>query len=333
MRIGPSQECKPQVAYFWTVRIGQCHVGIALCPGGITMDLDWLRDFLALAEEKNFSRAADARHVTQPAFSRRIRALEDWVGTALFERSAQGATLTAAGAHFRPLAEELMRMLRRAQRETRAVGERETASLSIAATHALSFSFFPAWIRKHVRLETLGTLNLVSDSMEACEEIMLAGEVDFLLCHYHPDAPTRFDLDRFQSIPVGSDTLVPVSAPDAEGHPVWPVVATRLLAYSQASGLGRILAAHQVTGSEGGGLEIVFTSHHAATLMSMAREGHGVAWLPRTLIEDVLACGRLVRAGPEDAAIAVEIRLFRPTDAQSSTANELWTLLIGSAGP
>jgi LysR family transcriptional regulator, hypochlorite-specific transcription factor HypT len=300
------------------------------------MDLDWLRDFLALADEKNFSRAADARHVTQPAFSRRIRALEDWIGTPLFERSAHGATLTPAGAHFQPLAEELMRTLRRAQRETRAVGTRETASLSIAATHALSFTFFPGWIREHVRLEALGTLNLISDSMEACEEIMLAGEVDFLLCHCHAGAPTRFDPDRFESLAVGSDTLLPVSAPDAEGRAVWPLVTgrerqTRLLAYSQASGLGRIVAAHHI--AEAPGLETVFTSHHAATLMSMAREGHGVAWLPRTLIEDDLGSSRLVRAGPEGAAIAVEIRLFRSSDAQSSAANELWTLLIGSAGP
>jgi DNA-binding transcriptional LysR family regulator len=129
-----------------------------------------------------------------------------------------------------------------------------------------------------------------------------AGEVDFLLCHYHPDASTRFDSDRFQSIAVGYDTLVPVSAPDAEGHPVWPLVAdrkrqTRLLAYSQASGLGRILAAHQGTGSEAPGLETVFTAYQAATLMSMARDGHGLAWLPRTLIDDDLACARLVRAG------------------------------------
>ena len=301
------------------------------------MDLDWLRDFLTLADERSFSRAADARHVTQPAFSRRIRALEDWVGTPLFERSAQGATLTPAGAHFRPLAEDLMRTLRRAQRETRAVGTREAASLSIAATHALSFTFFPGWIRKHVRLEALGTLNLISDSMEACEEIMLAGEVDFLLCHYHADAPTRFDPDRFPSLVVGSDTLVPVSAPDAEGQPVWSLDArsktsTRLLAYSQASGLGRILAAHQPARSEAPRLEALFTSDHAATLMSMAREGHGIAWLPRTLIEDDLACARLVPAGPESAAIAVEIRLFRSVDARSASAAGLWTVLTG-AGP
>jgi DNA-binding transcriptional LysR family regulator len=318
------------------MRIGQCHVRIESCAGGIAMDLDWLKDFLALAEEKSFSRAADARHVTQPAFSRRIRALEDWIGTPLFERSAQGAVLTPAGAHFRPLADELMRNVKRAQRETRAVGTRDSASLSIAATHALSFTFFPGWIRRHVRLEALGTLNLISDSMEACEEIMLAGEVEFLLCHYHAGAPTRFDPDRFQSVAVGSDTLVPVSAPDATGDPMWTLAAdgerrTRLLAYSQPSGLGRILAAHHV--AEAANLETVFTSHHAATLMSMTREGHGLAWLPRTLIADDLAGARLVRAGPDQAAIMVEIRLFRSTEARSSAANELWTRLTGSTPP
>ena len=55
-----------------------------------------------------------------------------------------------------------------------------------------------------------------------------------------------------------------------------------LLAYSQASGLGRILAAHQAGNDETLKLETVFTSHLAATLMTMAREGHGLAWLPLT---------------------------------------------------
>lgn len=297
------------------------------------MDLDWLKDFLALAEKRNFSRAADARNVTQPAFSRRIRALEDWIGTPLFVRGAHGASLTSAGAHFRPIAEETMHALQRGRREAKALGKRE-ASLSIAATHALSFTFFPRWIRKHVRFEALGTLNLISDSMEACEEIMLGGEVDFLLCHYHAAAPTRFDADRFRSISVGSDTLVPVCAPDAGGRPAWPLPAalqrpTRLLAYSQASGLGRILAAHQSAWGDAVGLETVFTSHHAATLMTMAREGHGAAWLPQTLIEDELAHVRLVRAGPETVDIAVEIRLFRSCDARNPAADELWTLLSG----
>ena len=49
-------------------------------PGNRPLDLEWLEDFLALAETGNFSRAAEARAIAQPAFSRHIRDLEDWVG-------------------------------------------------------------------------------------------------------------------------------------------------------------------------------------------------------------------------------------------------------------
>jgi DNA-binding transcriptional LysR family regulator len=51
------------------------------------MNLIWLEDFLALAATGNFSRAAEDRHSSQPAFSRRIRALEEWVGVDLFDRN------------------------------------------------------------------------------------------------------------------------------------------------------------------------------------------------------------------------------------------------------
>lgn len=296
------------------------------------MDLDWLKDFLALAELRSFSRAADVRNVTQPAFSRRIRALEDWIGVPLFVRGAQGATPTPAGACLQPLAEDLLRDLQRAHRETKAVGERETATLAIAATHALSFAFFPGWIRDLMRFETLGTLSLVSDSMEACEQIMLAGEVHFLLCHYHADAPTRFEAGRFQSVQVGDDVLVSCCAPDHEGGPSWPLPGsperpTRHLAYSRASGLGRILAAHRTGQREAVHLETVFTSHLAATLMSVARDGQGVAWLPRTLAEDDLSRGRLVMASQDGFEIPIEIRLFRSPEASNRASDQLWQTL------
>lgn len=247
------------------------------------MDLDWLKDFLALAEHKNFARGGRSqRDATglQPAHPRtggldRHSALR---------AGRTGATLTPAGSYFLPLADDLMRNLHRARRDTRAMGEHAGTTLSIAATHALSFTFSRLDTRAHA-FRGARHLNLISDSMEACEEIMLGGEVHFLLCHYHADAPTRFEPSRFQSVHVGDDVLVPVCAPDAENRPVWPLPGsrerrTRLLAYSQASGLGRILAAHQGGGDGIACLETVFTSHLAATLLTMAREGHGVAWLP-----------------------------------------------------
>jgi DNA-binding transcriptional LysR family regulator len=160
--------------------------------------------------------------------------------------------------------------------------------------------------------------------------------VHFLLCHHHSDVPANFDSVRFPSTRLGSDTLVALCSPDAEGRPKWPIPCiadkpTRVLAYSQASGLGRILAAHESGGSAIAGAETVFTSQLAATLMTMAREGHGVAWLPLTLAEEDLGMGRLVSAGSNAFDVQVEIRLFRSPDCRSRAADQLWSL-INEAG-
>ena len=75
------------------------------------MELKWLEDFLSLAETRSFSRSAEQRRVTQPAFSRRIRSLEIWLGTVLLDRSTYPITLTPEGRHFRETAEEVVRVL------------------------------------------------------------------------------------------------------------------------------------------------------------------------------------------------------------------------------
>ena len=299
----------------------------------MVMDFDWLRDFLALAEHRTFSRAAEVRNITQPAFSRRVRALEEWIGTALFARSAQGAALTPAGLYFRPQAQALLGLLERARRETRSVGESETAALAIAATHALSFTFFPGWVREVTRSRAPGAINLISDSMTACEQLLLSGQVHFLLCHFHPDARAGLAADRFPSLRVGDDVLVPMCAPDAQGQAKWSLESGRTppipyLSYGEASGLGRIITACQ--GDKLAHAVTRFTSQLAATLATMARDGHGVAWLPRTLTSEDQRRGQLVRAGSERFDIPVEIRLFRSLETRNRAADELWDDIAGA---
>ena len=106
------------------------------------MNLIWLEDFLALAATGNFSRAAEDRHSSQPAFSRRIRALEEWVGVELFNRTSQPAELTPAGDYFRDVAEDLLARVARVPGQTKRVADASSITLRIASTHALSFTFF-----------------------------------------------------------------------------------------------------------------------------------------------------------------------------------------------
>jgi LysR family transcriptional regulator, hypochlorite-specific transcription factor HypT len=298
------------------------------------MDLNWLEDFLALAEHKTFARAAENRHVTQPAFSRRIQSLEDWMGTRLFVRSPQGTSLTPAGDFLRSHAEDLTRNIYRLRQETLEVAGREASAISIAATHALSFVFFPGWIRSHPQFATLGPLNLISDTMEACEQIMARGDADFMLCHYHRDALPRLEASQFTSVVIGRDVLLPLCAPRGDGTPQWelpgdPASPSRLLSYRPQSGLGRILTAVLEKNWPTLSLQKMLTAQLAATLLTMARRGDGIAWLPQTLAHDDVAAGRLVDPGHGSYSIDVEIRLIRPLRRQAGTAEAFWKSVAG----
>jgi len=294
------------------------------------MELAWLEDFVALSETGSFSRAAVRRNITQPAFSRRVRALEDWLGVPLFERSTTGATLTPAGEQFLRGAPALVRSIADLRRDTREVGSRETSTLHFAATHALSFTFFPGWLRAMGRRTAVGPVRLVSDSMQACEELMLRGHSHFVLCHRHEIVPNRLETDAFTSIRVGEDSLVPLTAPEADGQPCWHLDGSGgdlpMLAYSAESGLGRIVAAHHFE-RRCAALQPTFSAQLAATLLGMARGGSGIAWLPASLAADDVARGTLVPAGGDDWSVPVEIHLFRPAGRQSAAAERFWSQL------
>src|ERR1700730_5720615 len=65
------------------------------------MELRQIRSFLSIAETLHFGRTAQLIHISQPALSLQIRALEEDVGVRLFERNRRKTTLTAAGVAFR----------------------------------------------------------------------------------------------------------------------------------------------------------------------------------------------------------------------------------------
>lgn len=277
------------------------------------MNLSWLEDFLALAASGNFSRAAEDRHMTQPAFSRRIRALEEWLGADLFDRSMQPARLTAAGEWLRPQAEELLARVAALPAQTRAQAEANATTLRIAATHALSFTFVPHWLQSLEALTMAGPVRLVSDVLARCEALLAQKQVQFVIAHAPAGARGELDAAGVPSIVVGTDMLLPVHAPGARDD--------ALLAFSDESGLGRIV--HQALGAELA-MPAVFTASLASVLKSMALEGRGLAWLPQSLIRDELASRRLQVAGPVHWRLAVEIRLYRDPQAMSAHAEAFW---------
>lgn len=299
------------------------------------MEVAWLEDFIALTETGHFSRAAERRNITQPAFSRRVRTLEEWVGIPLFNRYTHRVELTSAGEQFKPFAEEILRLVYIGCEQARSAAQSSAETLHFASTHALSITFFPDWLRQIEEKAAIeATVSLVADNMAGCERKILQGEAQFLLCHHHPSAATALDPKQFRWIDLGEDVLIPVSVPETPGssQPLHALPGTieapsSYLAYSTTSGMGRIVAATHALDSPPVWLTSVFTSHVATVLMAMARNGRGLAWLPQSLVAPYLQSGELVRAGDPQWDIPITIRLFRPRLRQSPAVERFWGLL------
>jgi DNA-binding transcriptional LysR family regulator len=302
--------------------------------------MEWLEDFLALAKTGNFSRAAEARCIAQPAFSRHIRSLEEWVGVDLVDRSAHPAALTAAGVRFHPLLEEILASLEAARIKARAAHDEETASLRFAVTHVLSLYFFPQWIGTWENSFPPGPMQTMSDSSQACEDMMLQRRVQFVMCYGHPAVRNRLDESQYPVAELGTETLLPVCTPNEHGGPRHDLGGTApvpVLSYSEASGLGRILN-HQLLASPHSPAfkraHIVFTAHNGLLIKTMALKGKGVAWLPERLITEELRQGQLVQAGAASWQVPIVIRLYRQRADMARAAETLWQLAsTGKACP
>ncbi|MGH8446611.1 MAG: LysR substrate-binding domain-containing protein [Solimonas sp.] len=107
------------------------------------MELRQLRYFIAVAEELNFSRAAQRLHVSQPPLSTQIMNLEAELGTRLFERGNRGVALTAAGAAFVDEARAVLARLEHGRALARQVGLGEAGTLSIGFVSIADYGILP----------------------------------------------------------------------------------------------------------------------------------------------------------------------------------------------
>ncbi len=296
------------------------------------MELKWLEDFLVLAETRSFSRAAEERNVTQSAFSRRIRQLEQWLGVDLVDRSSYPTTLTAAGGEFRETADEVVRALRQQRALLRARRARGEGSISIVSLHVLTTSFFPGWLKGVIARHGAVWPRLRVENFHDAIQALVDGAVDFMLTMTHPKVPVLLDPLRYPSLALGTDRLVAVAAPGPDGRPLIDPGAgdgdIPFLAYTPESFLGRLTEVTLAGFADRERLTPVFENPMADALKAMALLGHGIAWLPAGSITAELAHGTLV-ALPDLPEATMDIRLFRSPQKSRPLVERFWTALEG----
>ena len=183
------------------------------------METKWLEDFVSLAETHSFSRSAQLRHVTQPAFSRRIQALEAWAGIDLVDRSFYPTRLTPAGQTFHAQALDILGALQSTRNMMRGHQAGGQDMIEFAVPHSLAFTFFPHWVtdlrkRFGALKSRLIALNVHDAVMQLTE-----GSCDLLIAYHHPSQPLQLNPERYEMLSLGHETLAAYAKAGPDGKP------------------------------------------------------------------------------------------------------------------
>ena len=291
------------------------------------MQLKWLEDFITLAQERSFTRAAELRHVTHPAFGRRIRALEAWAGTPLVQRGGGPVTLTAAGASFLETAAELARNLAQSHEELQSLAGRQGRTVTLATGRTLARTVVADWL---VRLRPVlqdGQLHILTRALADTVAMLERGEADFSLVYHHPALAIGLDARQFMHVTMATDRLVPVSRATPQGLPLHAFAQGQpvpYLAYAPQLALGRLVEDHLAHNPHAPRLQRLVECDSADAHYEYVQKGLGVAWLPWSMVHADCKSGRLARAGSEQMEVRFDVRLYRPKRRLGPLAEALW---------
>ena len=308
------------------------------------METKWLEDFVSLAETRSFSRSAQLRHVTQPAFSRRIQALEAWAGTDLVDRSSYPTRLTPAGETLYAQSLEMLQALQSTRAMLRGHSAAGQDVIEFAVPHTLAFTFFPAWVS--ALREKFGPIKSRLIAMNVHDAVMRLAEggCDILISYHHPTQPFQLDADRYEMVTLGQELLAPYCKADAQGKPLFELPGRAshplpYLGYAPGAYLGRATDLILKESATAIHLDRVYETDMAEGLKVMALEGHGVAFLPHSAVRKELRSKKLVAAAPAGMAgleMTMEVRAYREKpagkDAPKGAAQALWAYLAADSG-
>jgi DNA-binding transcriptional LysR family regulator len=269
------------------------------------MELNQLETFLAVAEERSFSRAAVRMHRTQPAVSQVIRKLEASVGETLFDRAARDGSLTAAGVLLRDYALRLLALRREAGSALDELKNLERGRLQLAANEYTCMYLLQAIdaFRREFPHVSVAVHRMLASRI--AEELNLR-TFELGVISFRPDPA------QFRTIAVYADSLALIVSPS---HPLAGVARVSITDLGE-----ELFVAHNVTSPLR--RKVIETFQRYRTSLNMGIElptieaikrfvamGNGVALVPNLTVARELETGDLVRVPVDELEIKRVLRL------------------------
>jgi DNA-binding transcriptional LysR family regulator len=285
------------------------------------MDLLQLEHFLAVVEERTFTRAAERVCRTQPAVSQSIKKLEEEVGAPLFARDVHEVSLTEAGRVLADYARRMVHLRDEALRQVTELKSLKAGTLAIAAHESAAVYLLPAPLRAYLQKFPDIKVGIYRSRLNEIPRQVMDREVDV---GFVKDEPAFHEL---QWVEVHSDEMVCIASPN---HPVASRTEVRVrdlgseqfvlhhLCATTAEAVSRLFE------QNGTRCRIVAELWSFENIKSFVQEDVGLAFVPGVTVRQELRDGSLIRVPVRELAISRRtLMIYREQGYLSDTAREL----------
>jgi DNA-binding transcriptional LysR family regulator len=282
------------------------------------MDLYQLETFLAVAQEKSFSRAAQRLHRTQSAISQTISRLEEELGETLFDRSSRDGTLTDAGRLLVEYAEELLNLRSEAHDALAELRQLHQGKLVIAANEFTVLCLLPVLNEFH-RLHPTIKIQVQRSLASQIQRLVVNHNVEFGVLSFKPDD------EQLNSIVFYKDELVFVVYPNhplatAKNVGIRDLGAESFIAHNVLSPYRvKVIEAFKESKTQ---LNMNVELPTLESINEFVRMGSGVALVPRISVDAELRRGDLVEVPVSDFHLDRQLRIVSREGAPMSHAGK-----------
>ncbi|MGC1494339.1 MAG: LysR substrate-binding domain-containing protein [Sulfitobacter sp.] len=295
------------------------------------MRLEWIDDILAVLDCGSLAQAAEKRGITQSAFTRRARTIEDSIGTTLFDRRRKPVTLMPGVQTLEAELRELSAGLHRLDHLLKSTKSRRGKPLSFVCQHALTTTISPQIVRAATRYGE-ASVRVRSGNQDKCLMQLLSREVDLAIMYAIPDESESDMSKAFEAITLGQDCLLPVCAPILRETASFAAIP--IIAYPTDAFLGQVFT-QKIGPRLPVGATTIPIAETALTLamLQLALNELGIAWLPFSLASKSLSRGDLVRTDDILPVQALDIRMVRLRAVQTERNEAIWRHLEAELCP
>lgn len=291
----------------------------------MTLEIRWIEDLLALEQEKSISQAAEIRHVTQSAFTRRIQNIENALGFQILKRYSKNIDFTEAGQVLLASSKNIQNQLTTTIKYLEKNVKNNELTVKFSVSHSLITQFFPRFIHElSTNMEDL-KLEIIAANLKQGMRLLKDGSCDFLIGYCDQKTLQQLDLSFFVFHKIVEMEILPVTTLNNDGTPKYSLDQPfPLLAYSKQAYLRNCV--DEVIENKLD-YRTLYETDNAGDLKELVLQGLGIAWLPKLLVEKEIAENKLKVVDCNQYNLFQDVYIIRREMAFSNRINYIWNTL------